>query len=293
MIGKIENSKRITKHLDIIILLLYVSIGVVDVIMTLNTQGVRAGCREQLVIMMQMTIIASYIYLLDTPIVSLALLLLNQGLNIVYSLLDKDISLTDAINDNLFSVLVIIWFILVHININIGKLDKNLGKRDKLIKALGMQRKVLKVKWWAKLVIYSTLVTIVMILSRGETLSTLSNDGLRVYGALALAMPTIVMLSILTTSEIAYEILGFKIILEIYTIYNLYIVDSINIKDIGYWLLEVVVFIWIMFKLKIANEKGTKDKEDIKNTKSISDIAKLVKNKQINLDEKQIKVEQR
>ena len=266
--------KQFLNNAVIITLLAYLIVSVIDIGQALfrdNDGGIISATKVTIIVLIQLITLLKYILLLDKPILSLLALMGGQILSTIYSMIDLN-SIKEGINNNILSLLVITLFILIHMNISLNKVDKKSGFKQKFIDAINISRRPLKVKWWAKLIIYSTLITVVMTISRSDILTSLSNDnGVRLYGAVALVIPTIIILSILTTSELAYELLWIKLIIEIYTIYKLYLIDSIVIKDLVYWLVQLGVLIWITKRL-VDNKEDKKEevketvKEEVKET---------------------------
>lgn len=201
-----------------------------------------------------------YILLLNKPVLAVGALCISNLLSIIYTIITSESSL-QITNIIRLEDLLIILALLIHLNIADKKLSETNNEKSilkRLKKDFIFERKPFKIPWWAKLIVYSTLVTVIMTVANSEIVEFLNKEaGFRLYGAIAVTLPLIELLAISTTSDIAYEIFGFKIIMEIYTLYMLYSINSLNIASIILIILEIIVFIYCFIKKvnKIENNK--------------------------------------
>jgi hypothetical protein len=100
-----------------------------------------------------------------------------------------------------------------------------------------------------------------MSLANSDMLSTLGNDiGIKVYGSLAVLIPTFLIIGILTTSDIAYDIINVYTLLELYTIYSLIMIGELTVITALYMILEVIIVVLINIRRYKRKTKVDKEK---------------------------------
>lgn len=225
--------------------------------------GIIAGATIALCdIMLLFTIIE----LANKPVLSMVLLSLSQGLRFIFMLLDGA-TLDEVYNDiGLTGILVIValFYHAVHTYKEVSK-NKELTKtlKDKVINTINYKRTIYSIKIHVRIILYSLIISSVLSLAGSETL-VLMNDNIsfRVYSAFVLVIPTVLILGIVTTSYIAYDIFLAKILFEIYTIYLLYSIGKFDFIQIIYIIVEIitVVYAYILCKREKAGNKDEKEK---------------------------------
>ena len=195
--------------------------------------------------------IVVYIILVNKPILALILAFIQQIVSIIYDLV-IGIAIKDAVNSFIIYGGITLACIFIHFLI-IDKKNDTTSIKSRVINVIKTDRKPSNVPIWSKLIIYSTLVTMVMYLSKSnDTLDTLGLQGVfRVYGTVVLVLPIILYGALLTTTTIAFEMLLIRVILEIITMYNLYSIGEFKITQLLYVCIEILVVIYTFRNIKV------------------------------------------
>jgi hypothetical protein len=202
----------------------------------------------------------SYLGLEDRPVVTVLSIVLAQLSSFVNGLLNGYTVTATITNLGVVSILSIIALI-VNIKVVSNKLKDIENKKDKVKATVMFNRRTLRVKWYYKLIIWCIIVTSVMSLANSDMLSTLGNDiGIKVYGSLAVLIPTFLIIGILTTSDIAYDIINVYTLLELYTIYSLIMIGELTVITALYMILEVIIVVLINIRRYKRKTKVDKEK---------------------------------
>ena len=176
------------------------------------------------------------------PILALSLVLLKQ---IIYLVVDPSL-FGRSIGINLIFLLIALI-----INVNIAK-PKEGKLKDRLVAILNYERGLLKVKTWFKIIIYSFIVTLIMSVTKLDTVQQISTEpSIQVFTAIALLLPTLEFLSILSNSTIFTDIIFFSIIFKSYTLVELNLFNIVKYTE--FW--EICL---ALFALVYGAYKGSK-----------------------------------
>ena len=247
----IRNNKLNIKKNDMIILLIIMIISViVNTIYSYNNLN-RAGELGIIIGIADTFLYGTYLLLVDTPVLAMCSLTIYELINLLYTALVGGESLMNNIYDSLFLILVTITSILVNCCILKKKTKEDAKNKLKISDYLNYNRKVYKVKWYYNIIIYSTIVIFIMNLSNSEFLATyLSGTVFRVYAALAIAIPYITFLGLISTTTLAYELFGIAILARILTLFIMKENGGYGIAlEAVYIILQVVIL--IISELKI------------------------------------------
>jgi hypothetical protein len=214
----------------------------------------------------------SIVEIAERPVIGVIMLAISQVFTFVYEVV-TGATANEALNDMGVIGFIVIIAMLIHMIItnkivNDKKNNNNdkIGKRFKNI--IFYKRNLLKIKWYTRVIIYSLMITTVMSLANSEIVTTLNDSTtFRLYAALVLAVPTFLVFGILTTSYMAYEMMIFKIMLEIYTIYLLSTVNSMDYIQIVYIVIELIV---ITYSYAVVFRNEQLEKENNKEAKKVS-----------------------
>lgn len=193
------------------------------------------------------------------PIVSILMLLASKISLFIYELLDGA-TLKEATEDLSLTIAIIVIGILIQILLSDKKLYKEKTKDSvmtRLKNDILIERSLLHVNNITKLIILGIVITTIMKIANGNLMYTIGDsEYIRVYGAISLVIPIILVLSILTTSELVIYTMLFKIAAEIYTIYNLIYINEIGINQYMY-VIYIAIEMFITYYINITNnEKG-------------------------------------
>ena len=196
-------------------------------------------------VFLDFTMLYSFILLCKKPIATVSLMVLRQILLIGYDMsrgVSFRVSLGTYWIELALSLLVLILFVnIVHIESN------NIKERFKNL--INYDRDCVKITLWAHLCIVCIVIVTINFLSKSDMLSTINKDvSLRVLAAMIILMPTFELISILTTTNVAYTMIIFHQLAKIYTAINLYVIDKLTFQDglkiITYTLVIVGVLLW-------------------------------------------------
>lgn len=199
--------------------------------------------------------IISYLVLINKPMIALLLAFMQQTISLGYDLA-IGVSIKDAINSYIVYGGITLACIFIHfLIIDKKKTDNKVSKR--ILTALNTERKPCKIPIWSKIIVYSTIVTLIMnTANSNDTISSMGLQGVfKVYGAIVMLLPVIMYAALLSTTILAYELLIIRIILEIITICNLYNLDSLTISQVVYVVIECFIFIYALYKIKVKKNE--------------------------------------
>ena len=205
--------------------------------------------------MVDLTLLMSYVTLVNKPIIALMLLLASKLFSVTYDLVTNNLSSESFGLIGFTVILGLMVHVIIIIKNNKDKFN-NLNFINKFKTLINFERKPIKIKIWAKIIIYSTLITVIMQVSRSEIINSIfTYNKFNIYGAIAIVLPLIQVLGILTTSNITYELFLIQIIIETFTLYILYTVDSFDILHLVFVILKVIIYLYIMTKLSNNRRK--------------------------------------
>lgn len=222
--------------------------------------------KYNLLIMITSTLIDTvmlYAYLLlpSKPIDVNLCIIIRQILIIIQDI-TAGVSIGDAITNE--GIILLIAMVMMYINIKLAKINGSNAK-ERINNIIKYTREPIKIKLWIHIIIYGIFITVLMSLTNSEVLNMLNKDnGIRLFGALAIVLPTFEILAILTTSIISYEIILIYEIIKMYTIYTLYIKNGLNIQTFLYAILQLIV---IIISIVMYRKSNKSKKEKVKNDK--------------------------
>lgn len=205
----------------------------------------------------------AYIMILNTPVIATAVVMLGQVVTAVYILL-AGATFIEAVEDGGLAIAISFLAFAIHYTIANKHVDKSLNKKEKFVANLLYNRKIYNIKWYYKIMLYSLMVISVMALSNTTGFDNIEGAQWKAFGALAVMLPMFKMLSILSTTTLAYEFMGITILIEIFTLYIVGHLSNLNWLQICYTITELFVLGYCMYKLyklrvknreKIENEK--------------------------------------
>lgn len=212
-----------------------------------NGIGLAIICGVLLAICDMLTLF-SIIEIADKPVLGMILLTLSQVTTLVYELVDGA-TLSEALTDmGVMGVVVVIA--LIYHAVTAYKKVKNDNKniKEKIINTVNYKRTIYNVKIYTRIIIYSLIVSVVLSLANSEILSTVNtNISFRVYSAFVLVLPAMLIIGIITTSYMAYDIFILKLFFEVYTIYLLASVGNFDFIQIIYIIVEVLAIMYAYF----------------------------------------------
>lgn len=195
---------------------------------------------------------SSYITLLDRPIHTVILLDIAQLLSILNSLFQGNRFGVAIINNGL---LLIVGIIITIIQI----------RKTRTKKIFQYKRKPIQVKLWVHIIVWSLFITSIGYTANGNVMKTLNHSAsIRVYGALSIILPSILLVMLFTTSILSYEFLILYMIIHTYTIYLLYVMHELNISSSIYIILQDSIIIYSFIKY-LKERKKVRTNENIKN----------------------------
>lgn len=198
------------------------------------------------------SILISYIVMHNRPLISLLFTLIEVCATILSTMRATKSNMD--IHDLLWLILVLLVII---INISYIKI------KDKSTNLLKYKRNIVKIPIWLRIVVYATLTNLVFGMANNENLVLLNNSRMfRIYSVIAIMMPTITMIARLTTSVLAYEMLAFQIIAEIFTLANLLLMNKANKMEEVWVILEIAVLVYCIIMTKMEDKKdGVKSEQ--------------------------------
>lgn len=217
-----------------------------------------------------MLLLFSIIELANKPVLSMMMLTLAQTFTMIYSLFDGDTFIDACYNMGIIGALVIAALVYHSVSAY-KKLNENKESvktfKDKLKNTLNYKRTIYSVKIPIRIIIYSMIISSTLSLAGSEMLNVLNNSiSFRIYSAFVLVIPSMLVLGIITTSYIAYDIFIAKILFEVYTLYLLASIGKFDLVQIIYIIVEVIAIVYAYFVTfrdsgKKVGEKSGKKKE--------------------------------
>lgn len=206
----------------------------------------------------------SIIEIANRPVLGMILLTLSQTFTIVLNILDGAV-ISEAFEDVGVAGLAVIIALIYHTVAaykEVGKDKESVTTfKEKVINTVKYKRSIYSVKLHVRFIIYSLIISTILSLAGSEMLSLVNNSvSFRIYGAFVLIIPTMLIIGIITTSYIAYDLFIVKIIFEIYTLYLLAGIGEFNIVQIIYIIVEAIAIIYAYFVTFIDNVKKVGNK---------------------------------
>ena len=190
--------------------------------------------------------IYSYITLLNKPVVTVGLLTLTQVMSVLNSLAYGN-SFNLALVNNGTILIISMIALIVQISLAKKQILKDNGEDHKLniLDYIKFKRSPFKVGVVPQIIIWSMFVTLIASVENSKVMTTLSTDvESRLFAALSLVLPVILILMLLTTSVMSYEFLVIYMIAHLYVIYTLFVIHQLNVSTVMFVILQDVVIIY-------------------------------------------------
>lgn len=206
------------------------------------------------------------ITMINKPVLSILILLFAQIPSFIYAAIIAG-GILGALQDMSMSLLIITVALVVHFiiaNKNNKKTEEWKDKKitKKIVANINYDRSILKVPVWSKIIVYSLLVTVIMTYANSKTLTSMySSILLRVLISTSAIVPMFLIISIVTTSHLAYEILTINTLFNGCIVAQLIIGKEASVIQIIQSLTEVVltIYCWLLLisdKADTEKEKG-------------------------------------
>lgn len=205
----------------------------------------------------------SFVVMINKPVLSVLMLLSSQIISFIHeSITDKDLIKTlenMSISLTVIFIAIIVQFIIA----NKSNKKTESWKEQKITKKIKANilydRNLVKIPIWAKIIIYSLLVTVIMTYANSKILTSMySNVVLRVILAVSLIVPIFLIISMLTTSYLAYEMLLFKTVFNGLIVVQLIIGKEASVIQVIQLLLEILFTIFCYLLILTENDKIAK-----------------------------------
>ena len=197
--------------------------------------------------------LGTYIILMNKPYKALMMLFAAQ-ISTFGSELISGVSLADAIFDLGLSLSITTCALIIHWTL----IKKHIDTKDKLSKKIyniiNYEREPFKVNVITRLIIYSLFVTCIMAFVNNKDSMNLiaSNSYTRVFAAIALLLPAFTILSIVSTSVLAYDILIVQVVMEIITLRFLITNGRLSVGTIIAILVELyIIYTTVLYKIPV------------------------------------------
>lgn len=191
-----------------------------------------------------MLLMFSIIELADKPVKSMLILTFAQVFTFVFELVDGA-TVNEAFSDmGILGIVVLIALayhgVYAYKEANKDKV-KQIGLKEKLLNTINYKRTIYSINFYARIVVYSMIASVILSTAGSETME-LFNDNIsfKLYSAIVLVIPALLVVGIITTSTLAYDLFIVKILLEIYTLYLLFSVGSFDVIQILYVVVEII-----------------------------------------------------
>lgn len=191
----------------------------------------------------------SIIEIANKPVLGMMLLTISQVTTLIYELVDGA-TLNEALTDMGVMGVIVIAALIFHMVTAYKKVktDKNVSVGKKIVDIVNYKRTIYNVKVYTRVIIYSLIISAVLSLANSNILSTVNtNISFRIYSAFVLVLPAMLIIGIITTSYIAYDIFILKLFFEVYTVYLLVSVGNFDFIQIIYIVVEVLAIMYAYF----------------------------------------------
>jgi hypothetical protein len=207
---------------------------------------------------------STYLLIARTPVLSNIILLIASSLTFVYDLI-SGATVREAADDMgvsiLFCVIAIIIVSLFNKKNIVNTFDISDTKKDKLCKYILFDRKIHNIRWYYKIMMYSIMIVFIMTLSNSTMLNTyISGTDWRVYAALTVAFPFIKLISLLSTTTIAYEIYGLFILAQAFTVYMQAQTDKLDVVSLLFVIEQIIVLCYSVYRCNELNKETQENK---------------------------------
>lgn len=203
----------------------------------------------------------AYIVMLKKPVLSILMILGSNLISCVYALvIGLSIRQTFEQYFNIIGLLIILAF-LIQFYIADKNNDKKTGIKERIITDINYNRKPFKLPLYANIIIYSCIVILLCEFAKSSVIAEEITNGsqlFKLYASTAVVYPTILLIGMLTTSRLAYQLLNIKFILDSFT---LFIISDLNSGlDISKMLVILPTLTIIVYSvMKFSEDKKSKE----------------------------------
>ena len=262
---KIKNSKAIVLG---IISFLDIFINILNNVRTAENDMVLAVACGLILALCDMLLLFSIIEIADKPVMGIIMLFASQLFTFIYELLDGAI-ISEAVTDMGITGVIVVIALIYHMTVAYKEVKEHkefVGTwKNKILNIINYKRTIYNVKIYVRIIIYSLIVSAAMSLANSNMLSLLNTStSFKIYSAFVLVIPTMLVLGIVTTSYIAYDIFIVKIFFEVYTIYLLASVGSFDLIQTIYIVVEIIAIMYAYFVAFKNSSKKVGDKNEKK-----------------------------
>jgi hypothetical protein len=262
---KVKNSRAIVIG---IISFLDVFINILNSVRTAENGMVLAVVCGLVLALCDMLLLFSIIEIADKPVIGMIMLSVSQLFTFIYELLDGA-TISEAATDMGITGIIVVTALIYHLVVAYKKVKENkefIGTwKNKIFNIINYKRTIYNVKIYVRVIIYSLIVSAVMSLANSDMLNLMNTSAsFKIYSAFVLVIPTMLILGIITTSYIAYDIFIVKIFFEIYTIYLLASVNNFDLIQITYIVIEIIAIMYAYFVTFRNSSKEVGDKNEKK-----------------------------
>lgn len=262
---KVKDNKTIVIG---IIALLDIVINILNNVRTAENGMVLAVACGLVLALCDMLLLFSIIEIADKPVLGMIMLSASQVSTFVYELLDGA-TINEAITDMGITGMFVFIAMVYHIGVAYRKVKEQKECistwKDKIINTINYKRTIYSVKIYVRVIIYSFIVSAVMSLANNNVLNLINTSAsFKIYSAFVLVIPTMLILGIITTSYIAYDIFIVKVFFEIYTIYLLASVGNFDLIQVIYIVVEIIAIMYAYFVVFRNSSKEIGDKNEKK-----------------------------
>ena len=202
----------------------------------------------------------AYIVLLNRPIVAVAMLMLSEVLLILNDIVEG-VKISEAVNSSALTISLFVMAIVMNLLITDNKYrkEKEIKKVsvDTLKKSFSIDRKPFKVKGWIRIIMYSTLVTVVMNMTGSSILGKYgSGTGVKTILALSLVLPIFINIATMLNLIVSYELIWLKTILEGIILLNILDTSSDVVAKVIFYVAELVLIVYCSINLFTGDGNG-------------------------------------
>lgn len=239
------NEKILKNKSKLLFGLVFICSLITCIVEFLTTKNMKMVCivTETLVYTFQ---IYSYITLLNKPVVTVGLLTLTQVMSVLNSLAYGN-SFNLALVNNGTILIISMIALIVQISLAKKQVLKDKGEDHKLsiVDYINFKRSPFNVGVVPQIIIWSMFITLIASVENGTVMTTLSTDvKSRLFAALSLVLPVVLILMLLTTSVMSYEFLVVYMIAHLYVIYTLFVIHQLNVSTVMFVILQDVTIVY-------------------------------------------------
>ena len=204
-------------------------------------------------VLLDCTMLYAFILLGKKPVATVSLMVLRQIILIGYDM-SRGVSFSVSLGSYWIELALCMIALIVFVNIINVDGDKI---KERVKNLINYNRDCIKIPLWAHLCIVCITIVTINFLSKSDILSTINKDvSLRVLAAMIILMPTFELISILTTTNVAYTMIIFHHLAKIYTAINLYVIDKLTFQDGLKIITDTIVIIGVLlWRIKNKHER--------------------------------------